>query len=167
MGEYTKVQGVQHITSTPYHPEGNGQAERMVKEIKSALTTMVQQHGRNWPSHLDDALRQLRTCNSASTGMSPHFILYGRAAPAAIPQVLRQVVSAAVPGLRGAERAKQQERIEEKVNNNLEAARNKQKEQYDKRHKQVQWKVGDIVIKKKTRQSEGDCKALAYGLGLG
>lgn len=60
----------------------------------------------------------------------------------------------------GAQRQQQQERIEAQMNDNLKDARTKQKVQYDKRHEKVQWRVGDIVIKKTTRQNEGDRRAL-------
>lgn len=158
MSQLTEKEGIRHITSTPYHPEGNGQAERMVKEVKSALKTMVQRHGRDWPLHLQAAMRQLRSCNNASTRVSPHFALYGRLPRAAVPQVLQQELSAVQPG--GAQRQQQQERIEAQMNNNLKDARTKQKVQYDKRHEKVQWRVGDIVTKKTTRQNEGDRRAL-------
>jgi len=36
--DYCERNGIQHIRSTPYHPQSNGQAERYVETVKCALT---------------------------------------------------------------------------------------------------------------------------------
>ena len=42
--------GVQHITTTAYHQEGNGMVERLHRRLKDALRARCS--GLDWPNHL-------------------------------------------------------------------------------------------------------------------
>ena len=37
MKDFAKMYGFEHITSSPHYPQGNGQADRMVRTIKNLL----------------------------------------------------------------------------------------------------------------------------------
>ena len=50
-----KKYGVVHKISTPYHPQTNGQAVILNKEIKRILEKIVQPNRKDWSTRLDDA----------------------------------------------------------------------------------------------------------------
>ncbi|XP_042009098.1 uncharacterized protein LOC121757650 [Salvia splendens] len=47
---------VNHCLSTPYHPQSNGEAEILNREIKSILEITVSPSRKDWSKRLDDAL---------------------------------------------------------------------------------------------------------------
>ena len=53
-----KVLGMQHITTTAYHPQSNGMVERFHCQFKDALRARCE--GRDWLDHLPWALLGLR-----------------------------------------------------------------------------------------------------------
>ncbi|CEM34297.1 unnamed protein product [Vitrella brassicaformis CCMP3155] len=68
------------IFSSSYHPETNGQAESMVKNIKKVLSRYVASHRTDWDVLLPLILFSIRTARNEATGMSPFEALYGREA---------------------------------------------------------------------------------------
>ena len=73
--EYLLDKGVATSRTTPYHPTGNGQAERYVgviwKAIRLALKS-VNQDERNWESVLQAVLHSQRSLLCTSTNCTPH-----------------------------------------------------------------------------------------------
>ena len=72
--------GVEQRRSSAYHPNTNGQAENMVKQILHALQRMINETGspETWDERLPMALLGLRTAPNASTKHSPAYVVYGR-----------------------------------------------------------------------------------------
>lgn len=65
--------------TTPYHPEGNGMAERAVQSLKQKLKQMCEEDGENtWDQHLDNVLMSLRNVTHKSIQKSPSMALYGK-----------------------------------------------------------------------------------------
>jgi len=75
-----RILNIQKIRTTPYHPQGNGKAERMIGTIKRLLRSASAEMGRCWEDVLQAVLFTIRTAISRSTGYTPHFILFGRKA---------------------------------------------------------------------------------------
>lgn len=63
---------MQHITSSPYHPEGNGQVERLNRTLKTLLKTHVV-HEDTWDEVIPECLMAYRS----STGFSTFNLLFG------------------------------------------------------------------------------------------
>lgn len=73
--EFLEANLIRHVTSAPFHPSTNGQAERMVRTTKEALSRIVQG---DWSRRLADFLLQQHVTPHSSTGRSPAELLMGR-----------------------------------------------------------------------------------------
>ncbi|XP_021827276.1 uncharacterized protein LOC110767920 [Prunus avium] len=69
--------GIKHRRSTPYYPQGNGQAEATNKTLLRILSKMVYEYEGGWSLHLPDALWAYRTSPRITTGFSPYSLVYG------------------------------------------------------------------------------------------
>lgn len=67
--------------SSGYHPESNGQTERMNQEFENTLTCMVSNNPSTWSSFIVWAEYVHNTLNSSSTGMSPFESQFGYTPP--------------------------------------------------------------------------------------
>ena len=75
--EFTKAYGISHNTSSPRYPQGNGEAERVVKTIKSIL---------NKSENPYLGLLAYRT-TALQNGYSPSQLLMGRKLRSTVPQL--------------------------------------------------------------------------------
>ncbi|UYV84041.1 K02A2.6-like [Cordylochernes scorpioides] len=73
--EFLRMNRVRHITSAPYHPQTNGQAERVVQTLKQ----LIRKNGwENISVTLPRALFAMRTTPHGTTGLTPAELLMGR-----------------------------------------------------------------------------------------
>ncbi|XP_070055156.1 uncharacterized protein [Nicotiana tomentosiformis] len=68
---------MKRITSLPYHPSGNGQAESTNKVIIQNLKKRLEAAKGNWPKELPGVLWAYRTGDKSSTGETPFSLVYG------------------------------------------------------------------------------------------
>ncbi|KRY64914.1 Uncharacterized protein T4A_14025 [Trichinella pseudospiralis] len=73
--EYLNKGGIRHITSAPFHPFSNGEAERMVRSTKEFIKKMTQ---RDWEYNLANFLFCQHVTPSTTTGKSPAELLMNR-----------------------------------------------------------------------------------------
>ena len=64
-----------HITA--YHPEGDGMVERFNRSLFQLLHTYIETES-DWEKHLPLALYAYPMAVHASTGVSPHILMFGR-----------------------------------------------------------------------------------------
>ena len=67
--------GIRHVKSPPYHPQTNGEAERVVRTFK---TSMVKKEIGDFNTRLANFLLGYRTSVHSTTGSSPSEMLMGR-----------------------------------------------------------------------------------------
>lgn len=134
---FCKVNGIKHMTSAPYHPASNGQAENSVKTIKKALKTMLNQ------TH-DQALIQqtvnkflfsYRNSVHCTTGFSPAQLMFGRCLRGRL-DLLREPQSEAFVG---------PPTLSSEANQNVLSKQTSQCEQFGGQRK-VDFEVGEKVL---------------------
>ena len=109
--EFSQTYNFQHLTSSPYYPQGNGLAERMVQTVKRLL------------SHSDDPYLSIliyRTTPLPWCGYSPAELLMGRKMRANIP-ILKEKLLPELPDYK-------------KFKENDQKFKQSQKSNYDRRH---------------------------------
>ncbi|KAJ2949987.1 hypothetical protein O0L34_g11320 [Tuta absoluta] len=67
--------GIQRIRTTPYHPQANGQVERLHRTLKAAL--MARGARSNWSEELPTVLLGLRSTLRKENNLSPSLLTYG------------------------------------------------------------------------------------------
>ena len=110
--QYSSLEFAAHVTSSPYFPQSNGQAERTVQTVKNLLKDSTDHHM---------ALLTYRSTPFPWCNLSPAELLMGRRIRSNIPFIKDQLVP-------------KWEFLEEFKNNNISVKEN-QKRVYDRRHR--------------------------------
>lgn len=66
--------GIQHVRTSPYHPQANGLVERFHRTLKAALTAQESPH---WSQHLPIVLLALRNTVKLDVDATPAELVYG------------------------------------------------------------------------------------------
>ena len=69
--------GIDHIFSTPYHPQNNGKLEVFHKYLKPTLKKLCEKDPSNWDKYINQVLTSYRVTPNLATAEIPFFD-YGR-----------------------------------------------------------------------------------------
>ncbi|KFD64451.1 hypothetical protein M514_23298 [Trichuris suis] len=69
--------GIQKTRTTPYHPAGNGQVERMNRTLASMLAKVVQEEGRHWDECLPKVMMAYRASAQSSARETRYTVVFG------------------------------------------------------------------------------------------
>ena len=75
--ELCKILGVQWLWTMPYHPQINGLIERSHQMIMHMIGKLGEDKKANWPSNLAEIVHAYNATQSAVTGYSPHYLMFG------------------------------------------------------------------------------------------
>ena len=76
--ELCKILGIQQLQTMPYHPQTNGLVERSDQMIMCMIGKLGEEKKANWPSHLAEIVHAYNATQSAVTGYSPHYLMFGQ-----------------------------------------------------------------------------------------
>ncbi|KAI3374601.1 hypothetical protein L3Q82_021170, partial [Scortum barcoo] len=79
--EFCRLLGATVSLSSGYHPESNGQTERMNQELETCLRCLVAQNKTTWSQHLTWIEYAHNTLPTAATGLSPFHVVHGYQPP--------------------------------------------------------------------------------------
>jgi transposase InsO family protein len=135
---FHKAMGTTLDYSTTFHPQTDGQEERVNQNLEDLLRACVLTYGSDWEKSLSFAEFSNNNIYQASLKMSPFEALYGRkcTTPLMSSEVgERQFFGPAV--------IKDAEEQVAKVRGNLKVAQTRQKSYVDKRRRDLSFRVGD------------------------
>jgi hypothetical protein len=129
--------------TTAYHPQTDGQTERVNQSLEMYLRCSIQDHPKNWKQWLSLAELWYNSATHSSIGMSPFQALYGHEPNiGAIPLVQPDATSPVTDLLL------EREAKLELLKTNLAAARNRMKLKADRNRTEKEFQLGDKVLLK-------------------
>jgi hypothetical protein len=147
--------GTRLAYSSAYHPQSDGQTERVNRSMEQVLRGMCLQYGGEWEAHLPMAQFALNAAEHVSTGFAPFKLMYGYeplvpatlqsppGKPGSKVQAAADMVTQLAADLRRAQR-------------NMRRAQRWQQKQANRHRRDHVYAVGDMVMLSTTHLSEFD-----------
>ena len=128
------------IRSSSYHPQTDGQTERVNQILEDMLRACVIQYDKNWDKCLALAEFSYNNSYQSSLKMAPFEVLYDRRCrtPLSWSQIGERKIF-------GPDLVTEAENKVKVIQANLKAAQSRQKSYADKRRKPLQFEVGDHI----------------------
>ncbi|KAG7593905.1 hypothetical protein ISN45_Aa01g026930 [Arabidopsis thaliana x Arabidopsis arenosa] len=148
---FQKALGTRVNMSTAYHPQTDGQSERTIRTLEDMLRACTLDWGGSWEKHLTLVEFAYNNSYQASIGMSPYEALYGRACRT--PLCWTPVGERMLFGPKIVDETNEKMKF---LKVKLKEAQDRQKSYADKRRKELEFKVGDLVyLKAVTYKGDG------------
>lgn len=143
-------------TTTAYHPQTNGQTERVNAVIKKMIAMYVNEFHSNWDELLPFVTLAYNTAKQDSIGMSPFELVYGR--KPTLPQDVNMLqIDDSVENIDKYVRKMKHEwpKIRELAEAAMKQSQAKMKSQYDESAKHVEYSIGQLVLLRDTTTAPG------------
>ena len=139
-----KLFRITKIQTTAYHPESNGALERSHKTLVEYLRHYIDNDQSDWDKWLPYAMFTYNTTPHTATGFTPYELVYGKAAslPTALKNPPKQTYNYEDYAQQTRERIRT---TNEAAREQLQGTKEKAKKEYDKKTREVEFKVGDKV----------------------
>uniref|UniRef100_A0A7N9AYF5 Gypsy retrotransposon integrase-like protein 1 n=1 Tax=Mastacembelus armatus TaxID=205130 RepID=A0A7N9AYF5_9TELE len=158
------LSGVAGSRTTPYHPMGNGQVERMNRTLLQMLSTLTETQKSNWKDSINKLMYAYNCTCCEVTGYSPFYLLFGRSprlpvdmffglCPGSGPNDLRDYVDKWKKGMEEAYAI---------ANENAKKAAEKSKRRYDTKVRSSVLLPGERVLVKNLTPRGGPGKLRDY-----
>ena len=70
--------GIEHVFTTPYHPQSNRKLEVFYKYLKATLKKLCKKVLSNWDKYINKVLASYRVTPNLAMAETPFFLVYGR-----------------------------------------------------------------------------------------
>ena len=147
-----KLAGVSKIRTTPYHPQTNGQCERFNRTLLNMLGTMSDEDKLDWKTHLSTLTHAYNCTRNSATNYSPYYLMFGRHPRLAVDVEFGLYRDGQHVGF---SKSKYVEKLQRKLQYAFKQAESfaakvadRNKVRYDKKAKEYQLEVGDVVLVK-------------------
>ena len=146
--ELCRLTGVQKSRTTPYHPMGNGIAERFNSTLLNMLGTLDPDKKANWKSYIGSLVHAYNCTKHDNTGFSPYYLMFGRHPRIAVDLALGRESETVpmAPDRYIANLKTSLKRAYELVETNINQSQADQKKHYDRRIRGAVLEVGDRVL---------------------
>lgn len=142
--------GIRQTNVPPYHPQANP-VERTNRVLKTMISTFLQEDHRDWDLHLHEFRHAVNTGWQASTRVSPAFLNFGRQ-PRPVKSLRSELERDRELEQGNAEtwtiRVQRLNALRDLVIRHNALAQAKQKKYYDRGRRQVQFAIGDLVLRR-------------------
>jgi hypothetical protein len=142
--ELSRVLGSEVNLSTAQHPESDGQSEREIQTLITALRSYTNAMGDDWDEYLPALELAFNSKVQASTGASPFTLVYGTEARLPIDCALDDARPATLPAV--GQRAERMKAALDHARTHAEIAQAKQKRLADRHRRLLELKAGDQVL---------------------
>ncbi|SPO30394.1 related to pol protein [Ustilago trichophora] len=139
--EFISSIGARHSLSTAYHPQTDGQTERVNQVLEQYLRMYCNYEQNDWVKLLVTAAFVYNNAVHSSIGVSPFFACYGWN-PKSHPEIPARL---GVNNLKLAEFLVQGHERYKYLQDQIRHAQSRAVEQYNRKHKDLELKVGDMV----------------------
>ena len=165
MQQLTDSYGINHIFTTPYHPQANGLDERTNQTIKQSLRKVVHDYQDDWPQYIDYVVSAINMTRQSSTGFAPIYLKEQRVPRMGLQNQMEpctEVSFSEITQTRIDISIESRKIIFQEAEDNISVAQERQKTNYDKRHNIVRHnlKVHDKVLlqnlRRKTKKGHKD-----------
>ena len=157
--EFCLKHGIKHTLNSSRYPQANGLIERVNQTLILAMKIAASSDGlENWDRAIPDIARDINCMISSATGKAPYEALL-RYIPRFGEGNLRYLTA-------NCETYTPPQEIQDEIRKAIEVTQAKYKDRYDQyRHKNVKFRVGDIVFMKRNPVATGQSTKLqaAYG----
>ncbi|KZS03675.1 Uncharacterized protein APZ42_033546, partial [Daphnia magna] len=159
--------GIQHKTTSSYHPQSNGQVERMNHTLATMISMYISEDQKDWDAQLKHICFAYNTSRQDSTGFSPFFLLYGREPVLPIDLLVGTCPQAWVPESQEVLPYAEQLLLDLQsarhiVRRRIQHVQEKQKKGYDARHNNLTFQKGDLVLVYKPIRKNGRSEKLLH-----
>ena len=141
--ELSRLMGITLSMSTAHHAQTDGQSEREIKTLITALRAFCNDHQDDWDDYLDMLELGFNSAVQASTKSSPHELVYG-VAPRLPIDVALDTLTPRVPA--AVDRAARMKQAFDFARGQLADAQERQARNADRHRRELKLAVGDQVL---------------------
>ena len=141
--ELFRLSGTTLRMTTAYHPQSDGQTEVMNHTVEQYLQSFDHKRPAEWHKFLALAEWAYNTSQHSGTGVTPYEIFYGKPPPSVLGYIMGSSRNDAVDTL-----LHSRTELHASLHRNLHKAQDEMKHFANKRHRDVQYEIGQLVYVK-------------------